>query len=253
MGWNDSGVTPGGVKLKSSTQAHYKISLVIFTPDKFNLKWETESQQQKQGVSESWPLTNTPARFMCNMYTAHIFKYLVNWRNYTKRALNLKWPYWGSSDIPKLIFLHAQLENASHACFDWYLETSKRGNDRVVSLQETNKKLLDTIFPGSSAGKESACNAGDPSLRRRDRLPTPVFLGFPGGSDGKRSICNVGDLGLIPGLGRSPGGEHGNPLQYSWLENPHGQRSLAGYSPQGCKESDMTEQLSTAQHVITLW
>ena len=107
-------------------------------------------------------------------------------------------------------------------------------------------------FPWSSVGKESACNAGDPSLRRRDRLPTPVFLGFPGGSDGKRSICNVGDLGLIPGLGRSPGGEHGNSLQYSWLENPHGQRSLAGYSPQGCKESDMTEQLSTAQHVITL-
>ena len=48
MGWNDSGVTPGGVKLKSSTQAHYKISLVIFIPDKFNLKWETESQKQKQ-------------------------------------------------------------------------------------------------------------------------------------------------------------------------------------------------------------
>ena len=54
---------------------------------------------------------------------------------------------------------------------------------------------------------------------------------FPGGSDGKESTRNVGDLGLIPGLGRSPGGEHGNPLEYSCLENPHGQRSLAGYSP----------------------
>ena len=43
--------------------------------------------------------------------------------------------------------------------------------------------------------------------------------GFPRGSDGKESACNVGDLGLIPGLGRSPGGEHGNPLQYSYLEN----------------------------------
>ena len=41
------------------------------------------------------------------------------------------------------------------------------------------------------------------------------------GSDGKESTCNVGDLGLIPGLGSSPGGEHGNPLQYSCLENPH--------------------------------
>ena len=50
------------------------------------------------------------------------------------------------------------------------------------------------------------------------------YLGFPGGSDGKKSACNAGDLGLIPGLGRSPGGEHGNPLQYSCLENPHGQR-----------------------------
>ena len=55
--------------------------------------------------------------------------------------------------------------------------------------------------------------------------------GFPGGSDGKESTCNAGDLGLIPGLGRSPGGGHGNPLQYSSLKNPHGQRSLAGYSP----------------------
>ena len=43
---------------------------------------------------------------------------------------------------------------------------------------------------------------------------------FPGGSDGKASAYNVGDLGLIPGLGRSPGEENGNPLQYSYLENP---------------------------------
>ena len=41
----------------------------------------------------------------------------------------------------------------------------------------------------------------------------------PGGSDGKESACNVGDLGSIPGLGRFPGGGHGNPLQYSCLEN----------------------------------
>ena len=54
---------------------------------------------------------------------------------------------------------------------------------------------------------------------------------FPGGLDGKESACNVGDSGSIPGLRRSPGGGHGNPLQYSCLENPHGQRSLVGYSP----------------------
>ena len=65
--------------------------------------------------------------------------------------------------------------------------------------------------------------------------------GFPAGSNGKGSACNAGDLGLIPGLGRSPGGGHSNPLQYSCLENPHGQRSPTGYSPQGHKESDTTE------------
>ena len=65
----------------------------------------------------------------------------------------------------------------------------------------------------SSAGKESACNAGD-----------------------------TGDAGLIPGSGRSPGVGNGNLLQ---PEKFHGQRSLAGYSPKGHKESDMTEPLNT--------
>ena len=55
---------------------------------------------------------------------------------------------------------------------------------------------------------------------------------------------NAGDLGLIPGSGKSPGEWNGNPFQYSWLENPHGQRSLVGYSPWGHKESDTTEQLT---------
>ena len=71
-------------------------------------------------------------------------------------------------------------------------------------------------------------------------------MGFPSSSAGKESTCNAGDPGVIPGLGRSPGGGHGNPLQYSCLENPRGQRSLAAYSPWGRKELDMTEQLSTA-------
>ena len=71
-------------------------------------------------------------------------------------------------------------------------------------------------------------------------LPTPVFLGFTSGSDGKESACNMGDLGSILGLGRSPEGRHVNPLQYSCLEKPHGQRGLVGYSPWGCKESDVT-------------
>ena len=57
----------------------------------------------------------------------------------------------------------------------------------------------------------------------------------------------MGDLGPIPGLGGSPGGEHDDLLQYSCLENPHGERSLAGCSPWGRKEADVTERLSTAQ------
>ena len=117
-----------------------------------------------------------------------------------------------------------------------------------LSSSSSSKVLGD--FPGGR-------NAGDPNLIPGwgrspwdDWLPFPVFIGFPSGSDGKQSACNVGYLGLIPGLGRSPGGGHGNPLQYSCLENPHGLRSLAGYSPWGCKESDMTELLSTAHKVL---
>ena len=65
-------------------------------------------------------------------------------------------------------------------------------------------------------------------------------MGFPNGSDVKESACNAGDLGSISGSEISPGGENGKPLQYSCLENPRGQRSLASYNPQGCKESYMT-------------
>ena len=60
----------------------------------------------------------------------------------------------------------------------------------------------------------------------------------------KNPPANAGDVrvvGSIPRSERSPGGEHGNPLQYSCLENPRGKRSLAGYSPWAHKESDMTE------------
>ena len=65
--------------------------------------------------------------------------------------------------------------------------------------------------------------------------------GFPGGSDGKESACRERDPSSVPRLGRSLGGGHGNPLQYSCLENPHEQRSLVGYSPWDHRESDRTE------------
>ena len=87
-------------------------------------------------------------------------------------------------------------------------------------------------FPGSSAGKKKKKKKFHLQCRRpwfdfwvrkfpwrRDGLPTPAFLGFPDGSNGKESVSNMGDLSSIPGLGRSSGGGHGNPLQYSCLEN----------------------------------
>ena len=97
----------------------------------------------------------------------------------------------------------------------------------------------------SSVGKESTCNAGNPGLIprfgkihwRRDRLPTPVFLGFPDGSAGKETACNVGDMGSIPGLGRSPGEGNSYPLQESGLEN-------FMVCIWGHKELDTTERLS---------
>ena len=65
-----------------------------------------------------------------------------------------------------------------------------------------------------------------------------LVLGFPGGSAGKESACNAGDLGSIPGLGRSPAEGKGHLLQYSGLENSMG--SIV----HGASESDITEQLS---------
>ena len=77
-----------------------------------------------------------------------------------------------------------------------------------------------------------------------------ISKGFPCGADGKESTCNVGDLGMIPRLGRSPGGRHGNPLQYNCLENPYRPKNLVGHSPWRCKELGRTEQLSTSHHAI---
>ena len=62
------------------------------------------------------------------------------------------------------------------------------------------------------------------------------------------SAGDIKDTSSIPGRGRSPGGEHGNPPQYSCLENPHGQSSLVDYCPRGHKESDMTE---ATEHACT--
>ena len=72
------------------------------------------------------------------------------------------------------------------------------------------------------------------------------MTGFPGGSAVKNMPASTGaDADSIPEMGRFPGGGHGNPFQYSCLENHYGQRSLTGCSPWDLKELDMTEQLST--------
>ena len=77
---------------------------------------------------------------------------------------------------------------------------------------------------------------------RRDRLPTPVFLGFPC-SAGKQSTCNAGDLGSVPELGRYPGEGNGDPLQYSCLENSM-DRGAWQAKAHGVAELDATEQIS---------
>ena len=108
-------------------------------------------------------------------------------------------------------------------------------------------------FLGSSAGKEYTCNVGDTGSNPGSESSPGEGIGYPllyswaslVAQMVKESTCNAGDLGSIPGLGWAPGGGHGKPLQHSCLENPHGQRSLAGYSPWGSRESDLTEQLST--------
>ena len=83
---------------------------------------------------------------------------------------------------------------------------------------------------------EAIIESMDMSLSKLQEL-----AGFPCGPAGKESACNAGDLGLIPGLGRSPGEGKGYPLQYSGLE-----KSM--YSLWGYKELDTTEQLSPSYH-----
>ena len=83
-----------------------------------------------------------------------------------------------------------------------------------------------------------ATEAAPFSLRGECTWVLPWWLG------GKESACQPKDVGLIPVLGRFPGGGNGNPVQYSWLGKSHGQRNLADCSPWGHKELDTTEQLS---------
>ena len=79
-------------------------------------------------------------------------------------------------------------------------------------LQYSWASLVAQTVKNLPAMQETWFNSRVGKIWRKDRLPTPVFLGFSDGSDRKESACNAGDLGLIPGLGRFNGGGHGNPL-----------------------------------------
>ena len=103
-------------------------------------------------------------------------------------------------------------------------------------------------FSGSSAGKESTCNAGDSGLIPMLGISPGGGISYPLQYSWASLVIQVvkkppamWETGSLPVLERCPGGGNSNTLQYSCLENPHGQRSLEGYSPWGHRESDTTE------------
>ena len=129
----------------------------------------------------------------------------------------------------------------------------RKGWDTPEQQSTAQKRHQRKGFPGGSTGRPRLQGRRprlDSRVRkvpwRRDRLPTPVFLGFPGGSDGKESACSVGGLGLISGLGRSPGGGNSYPLQCSGLENPMDRGAWWATLHWVTKGRDTTEQLSAA-------
>ena len=105
--------------------------------------------------------------------------------------------------------------------------TERKGEEHRVGIRAG--------FPGGSGSRKSACTAGD--LSSAPRLGRSPGRGH-GNTGGPTPV------GSIPGSGRSPGKGNGNPLQYSCREKSYRQRSLVGYSPWDCKESDMTERLT---------
>ena len=113
---------------------------------------------------------------------------------------------------------------------------------RMVAISTTAALLgLRCVFRKVSITRQNTLYQERKDVGESSRGKSTLFiayhiLGFPGDSDGKESACNVGDSGLILWLGRSPGEGNGNPLQYSCLEKPTGQRCLVGYSPWGHKE-----------------
>ena len=101
-----------------------------------------------------------------------------------------------------------------------------------------------TFINMNSKGNSSLCIWDSfPDYVVRFILPLKLEAGFPGGSEGKASACNAGDLSSIPGWGRFPWRRKWQPTSVLLPGKPHGWRSLVGYSPWNCKDSDTMEQL----------
>ena len=121
-------------------------------------------------------------------------------------------------------------------------------------LHLSNEEI--TVSPSQSCHNDKCPNTlsestGQCLVQRRCAVKATYYLFIPYFTDSlvahilkNLSACNAGDPGSILGSGNSPGEGNGNLHQYSCLEKVHGQRSLAGYRPWGCKESDMTERLT---------
>ena len=113
----------------------------------------------------------------------------------------------------------------------------------VGTLREMNH----SICPQNVALQLSYYITGVNSVTQPELNSFMTYSSFPDSTNGKESAYNVGDLGSIPGSGRSPREAHGNPLLSGEF---HGQRSLVGYGPWGCRESDTTEQLTHTRYIV---
>ena len=114
--------------------------------------------------------------------------------------------------------------------------------------QETEHLCFSCISVIASLVSQASALVSNPMPPNRHiQSCLPLKVGFPVGSVVKNLPASAGDMGLIPGLGSSPGGGNGNLLQCSCLGNPMGQWSLVGYNPWGRKELDKTELLTNHQ------
>ena len=124
---------------------------------------------------------------------------------------------------------------------------------KLLNASELAEKRVKTQLPGSPSQSFCFCTSRERSESLHFfYLFENIYLGLPSGASGKESACQAGDTHSIHGLKRSSGVGNDNLTPVFLPGKFNGQRSLAGYSPQGCRESDMTEQLSTRTHLF-IW